>query len=162
MNAFQGFGLIVTGHVTAISFAVIAMIVLSKNNPARRHSMGVIGLLLVLGSPFLAGALPQSAWWRVAAPTAFNAISQATSNVDSRGAAASNFEPALPVAAETSDSGFAISETSISNPLTLEGGIGIRDNFVLQQGDPVSYAQTLLELTECVHREAVLRPLLDY
>lgn len=64
MNSFQEFGLVVVGHVTAISFATLLLILLSRHNAAIRHSVGLLGLLLVLSSPLWAGILPHSRWWR--------------------------------------------------------------------------------------------------
>ncbi|MGI8980982.1 MAG: M56 family metallopeptidase [Pirellulaceae bacterium] len=63
MNSLQEFGLVVSGQVTAISFVAVLLIWLSRNNAARRHTVGFVGLVLVLGSPLLAALLPPSGWW---------------------------------------------------------------------------------------------------
>jgi Antirepressor regulating drug resistance, predicted signal transduction N-terminal membrane component len=62
LSSFKDVGFAVIGQVTAVSVAAVIMIQLSRRNPARRHFVGLVGLLLVLSSPLLALVLPQLGW----------------------------------------------------------------------------------------------------
>lgn len=64
MNFIQQFGMNVIGQVTTISFVAILLMLASHHCAARRHSFGLVGLILVLSSPLVTWLLPQSTWWR--------------------------------------------------------------------------------------------------
>ena len=64
MNFIQQFGMIVIGQVTTISFVAVLLMLASRPCAARRHSFGLLGLILVLSSPLVTWLLPQSTWWR--------------------------------------------------------------------------------------------------
>ncbi|MEI8380243.1 MAG: M56 family metallopeptidase [Planctomycetota bacterium] len=64
MNFIQQFGMIVIGQVTTISFVAVLLMLASRHCAARRHSFGLLGLIVVLCSPLVTWLLPQSTWWR--------------------------------------------------------------------------------------------------
>jgi beta-lactamase regulating signal transducer with metallopeptidase domain len=68
MSSFQAFVLVVLGQVTVISAAAVLLMLLSRDNAARRHSIGFVGLVLVLCSPLMAGILPTPVWQHWHAP----------------------------------------------------------------------------------------------
>ncbi len=61
MNAIQQFGLVVVGQVTAVSIVAVLLMLLSRRNAARRHAVGLLGLVLVLSSPLMTSVLPRTA-----------------------------------------------------------------------------------------------------
>ncbi len=63
MNAIQQFGLVFAGQVTAVSFVAVLLMLFSRRNAARRHAVGLLGLVLVLSAPLMTLVLPQTAWW---------------------------------------------------------------------------------------------------
>jgi len=46
MNFIQQFGMIVIGQVTTISFVAVLLMLASRHCAARRHSFGLLGLIL--------------------------------------------------------------------------------------------------------------------
>jgi beta-lactamase regulating signal transducer with metallopeptidase domain len=68
VSSFQAFVLVVLGQVTVISSAAVLLMLLSRDNAARRHSIGFVGLVLVLCSPLIALMLPAPVWQRWIAP----------------------------------------------------------------------------------------------
>ncbi len=70
MSSFQAFGLVVFMQVTVISFAAVLLMMFSQKSAALRHSIGFVGLILVLCSPLFAKILPAPFWQRWNSPTA--------------------------------------------------------------------------------------------
>ena len=64
MTSLQAFVVTVIGQVTVISVAAILLMTCSWRSAARRHAIGLLALVLVLSSPLLVLALPQTDVWR--------------------------------------------------------------------------------------------------
>ncbi|MEX2137851.1 MAG: M56 family metallopeptidase [Pirellulales bacterium] len=51
-------------QVSVISLLSLTLTALSLHSPAKRHALGVLGLMLVLSSPLVTLLLPEMNWWR--------------------------------------------------------------------------------------------------
>jgi hypothetical protein len=63
MNMFQGWAVAASAQVTVLSFSALWLMSLSRNDASRRHSVGLIALMLILCSPLSVALLPQGTWW---------------------------------------------------------------------------------------------------
>lgn len=66
MTSWSDYALTVIVQVSVVSLVALVMTALNLHSPARRHAIGVLGLVLILSSPLVTLLLPQMDWWRSA------------------------------------------------------------------------------------------------
>lgn len=62
--------LAIVALTTAIAAAALLGMILDRHHPARRHTVGMLALALILSTPILAAALPRTTWWQLWGRTA--------------------------------------------------------------------------------------------
>ncbi|WP_010587387.1 M56 family metallopeptidase [Schlesneria paludicola] len=76
--------LVIVAMTTVIAVAALLVISFCRHHPARRHTVGLLGLGLILSTPLLATALPRTTWWQSWGQAALNSFHRsqdvATSN----------------------------------------------------------------------------------